>query len=837
MTNVDNITCLTPSIRPQVFAANQVLIAQVEMIILFLTVSDQQKHPLHKYVDLHCTFDFKAWVEGFCAICSTVHIFDYYASFVSSGPIAMEKSIRELVDKHNIQLLIVPNLYYELAPSFLDELRSIGCSSMIVFFDDSMRFEDTNRFYLSSFDYYLTHDSVDSNALYKPFGIEPIFFPMLPSSSFYDKIIQNLDANMTKRTKDVVFVGAKIADRDLFVNYLKDNGIDIAVYGKGWEAGMLSTEGMIAAYYSSNISLNFIKTIDGSGRIQLKARLFEIIMAGGFILSEYCDELTDYFDIGREIDTFKSTEELLDKVRFYLENSELRDEMSARARDKVEKNYSFESSWSKYLADIEDGRIQSQYPNPGYEVSPVSLNAFLGWNFSIMFGRWSLGQYALAYQQYKFCLGELKGFDYNASVFREFIKWSVRRSKIISSCHFFVWNQIQRIRQGYSRFWRFYINRNIRKKTMHKLRGIKPTCLPEGENNLLEVTNKVYNFIDKQKVSGSDFEYLYSNRANKPTLYSSVYACMTFSLFGKLNNFNTTQKFQWIGYFDSFQNDDGLFYDPVVQNEIYADSDWWGARHLALHMINAYTALGGKPKYKFRFLEEYYDPNFISGWLNAFDWQSSIGQTNDIDNKIMNIGCLLQYQRDTWDDLNAGAAVQFLQRYLFDRINPETGMWGKWSTDDPHQRSRMVQFAYHLFPLFFYDKLKLGHTTLIVNHILKTQNVYGGFGVQANSSACEDIDSIDVLCRLANDVPSLKKEIDVALHRAFKWVLCNQVEDGGFVFRLYEPFTYGHTEMMSEANEGSMFAIWFRSLSLVYMDRYFKPDKLSLINSCPGYEY
>jgi hypothetical protein len=60
------------------------------------------------------------------------------------------------------------------------------------------------------------------------------------------------------------------------------------------------------------------------------------------------------------------------------------------------------------------------------------------------------------------------------------------------------------------------------------------------------------------------------------------------------------------------------------------------------------------------------------------------------------------------------------------------------------------------------------------------------------SIACENIDSIDILCRLAATVPDRRAEIDEALRKAVSWVLCNQVDDGGFVFRLYEPFTYGH---------------------------------------------
>jgi hypothetical protein len=386
------------------------------MKMLLLTISDQQHHPLSKYVDLHCNYDFRSWISGFRKLCSDIRIFDYYASIVANGPFDMESRIRELVRKNNVQLLIVPNMYYELAPSYLNALRGIGCRSLVVFFDDSMRFEDTNRFYLSSFDYYLTQESAASKTLYKPYGIDAEFFPNLPSHSFYKEIIQRLDKGSVDSVDNVVFVGAKIADRDAFIDFLKDNGINVRVYGKGWDAGMLSTEEMLAAFKSSKISLNFVKAIDGSCRVQLKCRLFEIIMAGGFVLSEYDDELTDYFDVGREIDTFRSPRELLDKVRFYLENNHLRDEMAARAKDKVVKLYSFESNWLRYLSDIENGTPKTSYPNPGYKVPAAAINSFLNWNRSIIYGRLMLGQYGLAHQQYKFCRRELRHLACNASV-------------------------------------------------------------------------------------------------------------------------------------------------------------------------------------------------------------------------------------------------------------------------------------------------------------------------------------------------------------------------------------------------------------------------------------
>jgi len=424
----------------------------VDLKILLLTVSDQQHHPLRKYIDLHCNSDFKSWESGFRAVCPDICTYDYYAGFVSSGPFGMENRIRELVQRNNIQLLIVPNLYYELSAPFLNELRGLGCRSLVIFFDDSMRFEETNRFYLSAFDYYLTHESVASKALYEPYGIDVDFFPNFPSYSFYKKIVQRLDKKYAGAADDVVFVGAKIADRDVFVNYLKDNGVNISVYGRGWDKGMLSSEDMVAAYSSSKISLNFVKAIGGAGQLQLKGRLFEIIMAGGFVLSEYSDELAGYFDIGRDIDTFHSPSELLDKTRFYIKNGDLRAQMAARAKDKVEKRCSFESNWLRYLTDIKSGTVKPFYPNLNYKVPAVSINSFLNWNFSFIYGRLMLGQYGLAYDQYRFCQRQLKGLACNSWAGMLLLKVAIKRCVASITRPILSRNQICRIKQRYLRF-------------------------------------------------------------------------------------------------------------------------------------------------------------------------------------------------------------------------------------------------------------------------------------------------------------------------------------------------------------------------------------------------
>lgn len=346
---------------------------------------------------------------------------------------------------------------------------------------------------------------------------------------------------------------------------------------------------------------------------------------------------------------------------------------------------------------------------------------------------------------------------------------------------------------------------------------------------------KVLRFLEACRVGGEEPRYIFSQSVTIPTLYASAYACITRSL---LRDVEPGLGLRWADYFDRFQNPaDGLFYDPVIRCNSFHDLDWWGARHLALHMINAYAKIGRRPKHPFRFLEKYYDEETIYRWLDAHDWKSpNIGEC-DIDNKIMNIGSLLQYQRDTWQDRRAGESVEALQQYLLRKINAGTGMWGGFDEDDPVERSRMVQFAYHLLPLYFYDGIFDFDADKICSIVLRTQNSLGGFGVRLNSSACEDMDSLYVLVKLVPHVHNLRERIEEALGKGFEWLMRNQAADGGFVFRLNEPFVYGCNEMSSLKNRGAMMPTWFRTLCLAYLTNALGIPNEFVMHRCPGYEF
>jgi hypothetical protein len=346
--------------------------------------------------------------------------------------------------------------------------------------------------------------------------------------------------------------------------------------------------------------------------------------------------------------------------------------------------------------------------------------------------------------------------------------------------------------------------------------------------------------------------YRYSLAVTQPTLYSSCYAAMTLSLLNGSNPFGAGELLKesgaWAAFLNTHQDDDGLYHDPVIFDQGWYKDDplWCGRPHLSCHIITALTCLGsGAPKF-ISWLDPWRNPDYLVHWLEERDWGEHVGWTG---NEIMNIGTLLQYARDFHNDPRAGKAVEVLLDWLATHhLNPETGVWGDMDTRDAIWRSHAVQAAYHWWTLFFYDNIPIPHLHRAIDTLLATQNSSGGFGwgvhnpaAPFNSSACEDIDSIDPLCRMFTLTDYRRDDISAALTQAVGWIMRNQVPEGGFVFILHQPFEYGHRQLYGEINQGAFFPTWFRMLSLALISQALPDHPLARIPwhfvRCPGMQY
>jgi spore maturation protein CgeB len=146
-----------------------------------------------------------------------------------------------------------------------------------------------------------------------------------------------------KKIYPVSFVGACYGKRPFVLNELRSKGINVFAFGEGWPAGPLNTEEMVKIYSRSKINLGFSSVGSHDDLYCLKGRDFEITMSGGLYLTEHHEELSNFFRIGEEILTWKTVDELAEKIQFLLSNHKLCTDVSSACLKTSREKHSWQS--------------------------------------------------------------------------------------------------------------------------------------------------------------------------------------------------------------------------------------------------------------------------------------------------------------------------------------------------------------------------------------------------------------------------------------------------------------------------------------------------------------
>jgi spore maturation protein CgeB len=152
---------------------------------------------------------------------------------------------------------------------------------------------------------------------------------------------------------DVVFVGHCEKNRVKALSKLAARIEDVKVWGPGWNRHMLPKTLRKAVQYRSVWNEEYRRVLCGAriavnylsrwNRDTQASKSFEIPACGTFMLSERTEDLLASFDEDREAVFFSSTEELLDKTRFYLGNDRLRKKIAIAGRQRC-----LQSGYSNY---------------------------------------------------------------------------------------------------------------------------------------------------------------------------------------------------------------------------------------------------------------------------------------------------------------------------------------------------------------------------------------------------------------------------------------------------------------------------------------------------------
>ncbi len=266
--------------------------------------------------------------------------FDVGETYTEYGVIQTNKRIIELVKEHSPKYLIWPTMTYEILEETFNEIRKMGTYVIGWFFDDETRFDDYSRWWVPYMDYILTADK-SSVPRYQQLGAKAFHLLVTCEPDDFKSTISNTSYKVS-------FVGSKyVADREILVNNLINDGVSISAFGKGWTNGFISHDEMVKIFTNSKINICFTKSYAGKSN-QIKGKIFDITMSGGFLLCEYVNGIEDFFEVGKEIVCFSSYSEAVEKIQYYLINDNERETIAQAGKLRSTRDL----AQSKLLEDI-----------------------------------------------------------------------------------------------------------------------------------------------------------------------------------------------------------------------------------------------------------------------------------------------------------------------------------------------------------------------------------------------------------------------------------------------------------------------------------------------------
>jgi spore maturation protein CgeB len=304
--------------------------------------------------------------------------FDFMSLMQEGGRQWMNRRLLEVVKAEKPELMFTVLFTGELDRAAVREIsENTDTTSLNWFCDDHWRFDNYSRYWAPCFNWVVT-TARSALPKYERLGYPRVIKSQWACNHF---LYRRHDLPLEH---EVSFVGQPHGNRREIVQALRDAGVDVKVWGTGWESGRLSQEDMIRVFSTSRINLNlsnpseptltplhrvwkgvrtrlshagnafpfgraiksigkrYLSTIENLALAakssdylrskhsqyqyidQIKGRNFEIPGCGGFLLTGRAEDLESYYEIDKEVVCFDDTHDLLEKLRYYMTHEEER---------------------------------------------------------------------------------------------------------------------------------------------------------------------------------------------------------------------------------------------------------------------------------------------------------------------------------------------------------------------------------------------------------------------------------------------------------------------------------------------------------------------------------
>lgn len=221
-------------------------------------------------------------------------------------------------------------------------LRDRGIKTIGIELSDPDVFPHNGLLYASKYDYFYTNASYSLHNEYDRTKTNVHLLPFAASRKHHYYMPE------VERVYDLVIVGHARADRIKVLNEISKH-CNVGTYGNGWpnSLGNVTGRAHVMAINSGRMYLSFAQTVAGFKNV--KVGLFEAMACNQVVLTSYMDELTNYFEPGKEILCYHDTIDLVDLIKYYLSHEDELESIRKAGYRRFLKEHTYEKRWETVI--------------------------------------------------------------------------------------------------------------------------------------------------------------------------------------------------------------------------------------------------------------------------------------------------------------------------------------------------------------------------------------------------------------------------------------------------------------------------------------------------------
>jgi spore maturation protein CgeB len=242
-----------------------------------------------------------------------------------------------------------------ISPRVLNELRARGVITVLWFVEDYQRFTYWQQV-AAHFDYVFCIQKDKCISAIRQAGAKEVhYMPVACEQNVHAPLVLS-EADKAKWGSDLSFMGAGYHNRQQMFASLVD--FNLKIWGTEWpdckpfdrmvqDGGQrLAPSDYVKIFNSSKINLNLHSSnekdgVDPFGDF-VNPRTFELASAGAFQLVDNRSLLPELFDVGKELITFENANDLKEKISYYLNHDQERQEIAKRSRARVLREHTYQ---------------------------------------------------------------------------------------------------------------------------------------------------------------------------------------------------------------------------------------------------------------------------------------------------------------------------------------------------------------------------------------------------------------------------------------------------------------------------------------------------------------